>query len=124
MRLFFHAVALVAFAAPALLAHRADAQTCQAPAIWSPGLTAFCANEPARADEVNGNFSKLVELVQTMTAPLAQTLSADGGIAVGTVTANSLKTSVIRVVPTNSAVINTGAFTATDLTAPFTVPPN
>ena len=45
-------------------AGRAQAQTCATPTVWASGLNPFCADTPARADEMNQNFSVLVNHVQ------------------------------------------------------------
>jgi hypothetical protein len=57
---------------------------CNQPVIWDNGLTVLCANKPALADDVNGNFSRLVKIIQdkvgsTSTPGISTTTAATFG---------------------------------------------
>lgn len=127
---------------------RVEAQTCTTPMVWAPGLNPFCADTPARADEMNQNFSALVNHVQQKVGTLGSpaltvtgAASMQGGLTVtGTTTvtgpttvngattvngplqARSLRTSVTTIAPISPATWTSPIFAATDLTATFDVP--
>lgn len=135
-------VSLVGFAG------RAQAQTCTTPMVWASGLNPFCADTPARADEMNQNFSALVNHVQQKVGTLGSpaltvtgAASMQGGLTVtgtttvtgpttvtgattvnGVLQARSLRTSITSVVPTIPATYTSATFAATDLLATFDVP--
>lgn len=122
---------------------------CTAPTPWSSSLVLFCPDQPARAADVNQNFSALLGFVQqkvgavgsanltvTGASALQGGLTVTGGTTSitgvttvtgattvnGTLQATSLKTSVTSVVPTSSVTLSATNFTATDLATTFTVP--
>lgn len=129
-------VSLVGFAG------RAQAQTCAAPVVWASGLNPFCEDAPARANEVNQNFSALVNHMQqkvgtlgspaltvTGAASLQSGLTVTGPTTVtgattvnGVLQARSLRTSVFTVAPMTPVTWTSPVFVATDLTTTFDVP--
>jgi len=127
---------------------RAQAQTCTTPVVWASGLNPFCEDAPARANEVNQNFSALVNHMQQKVGTLGSpaltvtgAASLQGGVTVtgtttvtgpttvtgattvnGVLQARSLRTSVTTVAPMSPVTWTSQTFAATDLTATFDVP--
>ncbi len=122
---------------------------CTAPSPWSSSLVLFCADTPARAADVNQNFSALLGFIQQKVGAVGSTnltvtgaSALQGGLTVtggttsitgvttvtgattvnGPLQATSLKTTLVSVVPTTNATLNATNFSPTDLTASFTVP--
>lgn len=74
-------VVLVGLCAAGVFGTVAVAQTmCSAPGGWPSGLVYFCADAPARADDVNANFRQLVTWVEAKVGPVGQptVIPADG----------------------------------------------
>ncbi len=79
------AVALCLLTTRTVLAAGTCAQTLPAP------LATLCANEPALADEVNGNFSQLVAWVQQKVGPVGSADITTANVAANSLAANSVK---------------------------------
>ena len=78
------AVALCLLTTRTVLAAGTCAQTLPAP------LATLCANEPALADEVNGNFSQLVAWVQQKVGPVGSPDITTANVAANSLAANSV----------------------------------
>lgn len=99
------------------------AQACMAPTPWDSQLVAFCPDAPAVATEVNGNFSRILSILQQKTGAAASAGIQTPSLTVtGTTTSNAYATRLVTVNPSSNvtwpATVNFGN---TDLTTSFLV---
>lgn len=115
------ALVMSSVAIVSLSAGLAWAQACMAPTPWDSQLVAFCPDSPAIATEVNGNFSRLLSILQQKTgAAGAAGIQTPSLTVTGTATANAYATRLATVTPSNSVTwLSTNSFTSTDLTTSF-----
>lgn len=67
----------------ALCSSHAAAQTCSAPPDWpvtTMDLKPFCADQPASAEAVNGNFASLARAILRKGGPFNEGFNPDGGV--------------------------------------------
>ncbi len=106
-------VRLAAIAALLSFSSAAHAQTCTPPTGWRAPLIYFCADQPARASQVNGNFGQVVAWLEAKVGQVGQPLAlapnsvSTASLADGSVTAAKLAPAAVV-----TAALADGAVTA------------